>query len=351
MRKNIADALNYWGASMRSILPKSMQSSLLVGEEELIVCIDKDKIRLEKNVNGNITSLASLPRTGDVFEQELTGLVKKHLNRDYDLLLLVDDEMVLTKQLDFPLAAAENLSQVVWYEMDKHTPFPKESVLFDTSIEKRHATKLQARLYLLHRSQVDSILTVFSLAKIRFDRIASVSQKNINLLPEALCRKRAILPYKRNIFFATVLLSLLVVLLASPLYFKRDVAMKLDAQIATLNNQALGEGELWSQRDEDERILLEFIEAYPIPFAQIYEELSKCLPDDTWVQNMIYYKGKVTISGEGDDVASLIKKINKVPLFKNARLLSPIVKSRHGSDKEVYNISFDTVITTNGGAQ
>lgn len=344
----IADAINYWGAAMRDVLPKGMQQRLSVGQEQLIVRMDGEQLALEQNVNGNIETLATFPHAGGLVDGEAITLVKKTLNQDNELILQVADETVLSKPVGFPAAVADNLRQTLLYEMDKHTPFAKEDVLFDVVVEHRQAASIQARLYLLHRQQVAPILTAFAQAKIRFDRICPRSAASVNLLPPSLRRKRPILPGKRNLFLGLVWLLLLALAFAAPLYFKRDTAIQLEAQMAVLQTQAMGESELWERRDAEESNILAFVDAYPMPFSQMYEELSKILPDDTWVNNLVYKDGRITIRGEGKETTQLIGRLNASPLFKNARIMSPIVKSKLNVDKETYHIAFD-VVSSEGG--
>lgn len=349
LRNSISDGLSYWGQAMRGILPASVQQRLTVGEEHLIVRLDDEQMFVEKSINGKLMPVATFAQAGDLLDAEALKTVKKYLNQDNDLILQVADETVLSKPVGFPLAVADNLHQTIGYEMDKHTPFNKEDVLFDIQIENRQENSLQARLYILHRNQVAPILAAFEQAKIRFDRICPRSDSRVNLLPQVQRRKRPILASKRNVLFACVWLVLLALLLVLPLYFKRDVAIKLESQMAVLSKQAMGEGELWEIRDEEERTIMAFIDSYPMPFSQIYEELSKRLPDDTWTNNFKYQNGKIAMSGESKDAAALIELINASSLFKNARIISPIVKSKRAVGKEIFNIAFDVVTTVDGG--
>ena len=56
------------------------------------------------------------------------------LGRDGGDLLELPAERVLQRTVDLPLAAAENLREVLGFEMDRHTPFKAEDVAFDYHI-------------------------------------------------------------------------------------------------------------------------------------------------------------------------------------------------------------------------
>lgn len=344
-QSKMREAVRYWGEAMRGVLPAGMRRSLQVGEEQLIVHLAADGVELYQRVGDKQKKLATYDYIGEQVDEALIERLKKSLNEDNDLLLTVADDVVLSKPIDFPAAAESNLRQAIFYEMDKHTPFPKEDILFDVAVTHRHAAKLQAKLYILHRSQVAPVLTAFERAKIRFDRICPVGAPSVNLLPQGLRRKRALVPYKQNVLLALVLLGVLFLLFAVPLYVKRNAVLQLQTQVAQLEQQAAGEGELWEKRDEAEQVIVDFINTRPLPFSQIYEELAKQLPDDTWASNLNYADGKISIRGDSVDATALTARINASPLFENARLVSPIVKSRLMPGKEAYNISADVVTT------
>ncbi len=351
IRAAVGEALTYWGTALISVLPKAVQNRLEVGEELLLICQAQDGVRLLDSVNGKVTELAHFTQAGELLDEGLIDAVKKHLNKDKQLYLVVSDDSVLSKRIDFPAAGIDNLHQALLYEMDKYTPFPTADILFDAVVEHQHAAKAQVGLYILHRSQVQTLLSACQQAKIPLDRICSQSRQEINLLPEALRRKRAIFPHKRNLLLGVTTLALLLGCLALPLYFKRATAIALEAQMAQLSEQAQGEGELWEKRDAAEAVIVDFVNAYPMPFLQIYEALSKTLPDDTWLTTISFTKGKFNIRGEGHDAAGLIAIINGHPYFKSARIASPIIKSRQDSDKEVFNITFESVTKTSEGEQ
>lgn len=338
----LGQALGYWAEAMLSVLPKRLQRQLSVGEEQIIVRQTDEQLQIYQNRLGVVSTPLNYTRQGDYFDSDAIAKVKAMLNNDHQLILQVADQAVLSKPVHFPAVVANNLRQTVLYEMDKHTPFAPNEVYFDVVVEQQKGNQLATRLYLLHISQVGETLKQFADSGLRFDRLCSVSEPRANLLPQQLRRHERSLPLTRNWGMAAILSLLLVLVLALPLYFKRSTAINLDQQMAALSPQARGESELWQQRDAAEEAITTFINNYPMPFTQIYEELSKRLPDDAWVNNLTYKSGQIVLRGEAADAANLITLINASPIFYNAEIRSPIVKSI-GANKEVYNISFSVV--------
>ena len=64
------------------------------------------------------------------------------------------------KTLDLPLAAAENLREVLTFEMDRQTPFTADQVYFDYQIVQRDNTngRISVEMTAVHRADVDTAI-------------------------------------------------------------------------------------------------------------------------------------------------------------------------------------------------
>lgn len=341
-KRNLATACHFWADALRLTLPGRMRRQLTVGKEYIIVEVSQGQLQVKQEENTQSTLLGEFDYDTGLVDPALFALLRQQAGKDKTLILAVPDAQVLVKPVDFPVAVADNIKQTLFYELDKHTPFSKDQVLYDTQIITEKSNKVLANLYLLHKPLVADLLELFKNNNIYFDRLCSASQLAINLLPTTLRRKKAFWGINRNVFLSLLCLCLLLIALATPLMLKRQTAVTLDQQIGVLSPQADGEITLWERRDQAEETLLNFLQTHPLSFSQVYEELSKRLPDHTFVTNLDFRHGKITLTGESADAAALIATLNASPLFENAKILSPIVKSRQ-SNKEIYQIAFDLV--------
>jgi general secretion pathway protein L len=80
----------------------------------------------------------------------------------------------------------------------------------------------------------------------------------------------------------------------------------------------------------------------------VLNELTKALPDNTWLVNLTQNQTDVKISGYSAAAAELISVIDAVPLFKNPTFSSPIVQDP-AKKLERFDISFE--IEPQGGKQ
>jgi|GEM_PF-4453477 len=346
-RRNIAKCLAFWRDAIVSSLPEQIRQKLITGTEAITVRTGNDRIRMDKIQGNNIQTLGCFDHCNDYVDQALFALIEQHLSKDEQLILIIDNSQMLKKKLSLPATVADNLKQSVYYEMDRHTPFAAQTVLFDTRIERHIGNKIEASLYLLHRSQVIPLLAQFADQGIFFDRLCSDKTTTINLLPRALRRKKPLLTSYRSPLLTIALLALIISAFALPLLLKRHEATQLSRQIAALSPQAEGEIALWNKRDTVADTIDNFIDSYPMPFANIYETLSQRLPDGTWVNRLSYQNGEVKIQGESGNAANLTALINASDIFHGARLTLPITRSRQKTDKENYQIAFSTKTTLN----
>lgn len=341
-RQRITEALSFWGESMRLTLPHVIRKKLTVGKEQVIVHLEHDSLHVLEHKHNKVIDLGHFDFVQGLFDSAIIDVLKKQATNDKELILAVSEKYILSKKINFPSAVLDNLKQTLLYEMDKHTPFAKEQVLYDTEITGEHSGNVLANLYILHKPVVADILSRFNDSHIHFNRLCSIDNQNINLLPADSQKKQGFLNFNRNWFLLFLCGILTLVALATPLVLKRHTAIALDKQLAELTPQAEGELELWERRDQSEEALLSFLETHPLPFSQVYEELSKRLPDHTYVTSLEFQNNQVIIRGVSFDAAALIRIINASPLFKEAKILSPIIKLRD-QKKEGYHIAFKLI--------
>ena len=74
--------------------------------------------------------------------------------------LCIPPERVLQRNLTLPVAAEDNIRQVLAFEMDRQTPFKADQIYFDSRVTGRDASgrNLQVELVLLPRAQLDQEL-------------------------------------------------------------------------------------------------------------------------------------------------------------------------------------------------
>lgn len=75
-----------------------------------------------------------------------------------------------------------------------------------------------------------------------------------------------------------------------------------------------------------------------LPAIELIAEMTKVLPDDTWLNRLIIRDKEIQITGESASATSIIKYIEDSVYFDNANFRSPISRNSR-SNKDRFNIN------------
>jgi general secretion pathway protein L len=254
----------------------------------------------------------------------------------------------LRKIVDLPSAAAENLSQVLAFEMDRLTPFAADAVYFDHRItrEDDEARRIQVEITLLPRAAVDPVI-----AKVR---ALGIEPRTVDLLEadgRSVRRSAVALPSQSprrsglSSRLSAALGVLAAVLMAAlvyvPLERQRQHADALEAELAAARDQAEAGRRLQAQieqREKEGRFIIERKLQRP-PFVAVLDEVTRLLPDDTWLFRLRFAGNEIQTFGYSPSASTLIGTIEASPLFVDAQFRAPLTRDpRVGAEQ--FHIAF-----------
>jgi general secretion pathway protein L len=238
----------------------------------------------------------------------------------------------LVRRVAMPAATEENLRQVLAFEMDRLTPFRADEVYFDYHVVGRDAAagQLSVLLALARRELVDARVAALHALGANVQGVAvrddaGHGAEALDLLPfeqrgeRETARERLV---QRGLAVAVVIL--LALALALPLYQKRATVIALQPlggnarQAAEATDRV--ERTLERQVNDYNFLLTRKLAGYPV--LAIVEEVTRLLPDNTWVQQLdVKTVGKVRevqITGETTSSSKLIEILEQSQLLKNA---------------------------------
>ena len=246
--------------------------------------------------------------------------------------LRLEHGAALVRRVTMPAATEENLGRVLGFEMDRLTPFRAEDVYFDYRVLSRDAAAatLVALLAVARRDAVEA----------RIERLRSLglsvqgvgvaddpagSGSPLNLLPAEQRGERAT---TREAYVKWGLAALVAVLfvtaLALPVWRKRETVVAVLPQVGRAHGQAQETDKLVRDLDRqvaDYNFLLAKKHGTP-PVLAYVEEITRLLPDTTWLQQLdIRTAGKtreVQITGETPSASKLIEVLEQSQLVQNA---------------------------------
>lgn len=156
------------------ILWSNLTSKLLAGASSLGAFLDREALTLvhiEKGLTGlKVCHQAEIRLPADGLEA-ITPLVQEQITR-WGLLacpvsLAANWPLGFLRRITLPRVAAENLRQVVTYEIDRFLPLQAESLVFDFQVIQETETDLQLALMALPKELIESWLRICAAADLR----------------------------------------------------------------------------------------------------------------------------------------------------------------------------------------
>ena len=354
-RAGLAAFLRWWLSELAPLVPRSTRAAVRRRRMRPVFAFEGDSVTLWTPVMRGAELVTEpgpqIALSGDAAAaagraalDSLAGIARGGAPR---VVIALPGRQTLRRTLALPAALEENLKQALAYDLDRHTPFKADELYFDAAIIGRDAVRGEIRVDLaaVRRGIVDQAVQVVEgwgaqVVAVVPDVPASASASRLNLLPEDL--RPAAVTWRRWQVLAPIALLAAIALAGAtvPIWQKREYAIALGRQVDTARSQAaVSEG----LRTELERLTgeynfaLERKYAFP-PTVQVLDEITKLLPDDTWLTQMelkTSSRGKDTqrelmLRGESGNAGRLITLFEESKVFAQAAPRSPTTKIQPG---------------------
>jgi general secretion pathway protein L len=255
------------------------------------------------------------------------------------LVLRLPQQMILSTTLSLPLAAEENLRQVLAFEMDRYSPFTTQEVFFDFQVLERRPDlqRIRVKMILARREEVEQVLQRFAERGLRPSVVDVAGQgPGLNLLPV----ERRPAPQRSGraltLVLAVLALGLFVVASLAPVWHMRSVVVDLQPQVASVRQEAEQTRELEAQLQEaiqSTGFLVQEKMRHPV-VVEVLDELTRYLPDDTWVQRFELRGNELQVRGESFEASALIGLVEGSSLFSEVSFRSSVTRNpQSGSDR------------------
>ncbi len=270
------------------------------------------------------------------------------------IILRLSSQDAIQKELSLPIAAKENLHQVVSYELDRYTPFKAEQVYFAVKIlaGENEPGHLRVMMILTTRELLDGFyddVRAMGISLLFVDYQDSPNNLDgfdeaYNLLPEKFRQKTANLPRVLNGALIAMTSILLILVIAMPVWFESQTVDALQLKAEKLEKDAKKVKAMQSSIDaviDETSQLIKEKSASP-DVINILNTLSLLIKDDTSLNYAQYSEGHLQIQGESPAASALLAVLEESELFSNARFASPVTQDRI-SNLERFQITVDVV--------
>jgi len=350
-RLGLGDFLDWWLGELsvmaRQMLPGASKPAM---ERWALVKISGSLVTFSRVVHGKAAEqgrldMASLDATGQ--KQAFLSELNKIIPQKDGIALYLPEEQVLCKKLSLPLATEENLRQVIAFEMDRYTPFNAGQAYFDYRIARRDK-QLEISLAVAPRDIVDEPLRQLAAWGTQASAVLvagdATDDTPWNLLPDGLRQKRksARLP-RLNTALAAGVAVLLCIALALPIWQKRETVLALQPLLNNAREHAEAAENLRRQLEammaEYDYLLDKKRESPPI--VAVLEDVTRLLPDDTWVQQFSLKGKEMQIHGETASSSKLAGLFEQAKILHDASFRAPLTKGQ-GANSERFQLAAET---------
>lgn len=335
----------WWSGELVAMLPEKARAAIARRRQKLFIEAGPESLSLAL---GSWASSRDVMSLSLVAPDDGTSDVPRDAQQN---ILLMPQSKVLATSVRLPLAAEENLEEVLAFEMDQHTPFVADKVYYDYIVTGRDTERQELDVDLVYspRADVDRFCDAVAAHRIDLDIVTSRGRdgynfRAINLLPQSQRRRRRIVAHRLNIGLAASMLVLLAIAIALPIAQKNRAIEALEAEVQLAAAAAREGNQL--RRDlekmaEASRFLVEKKRA-EIMAVELVEEVSRILPDHTWVTRLDISDTELQIQGQSEASSSLIAIVEASPHFENASFRSPVVQVQ-GTNADRFHLSADVV--------
>ena len=350
MWRGLESFWSWWTGVLLGMLPGEVRRTILPGAIRLYLDWEDGEVVASMGTTESHQEVARYSPEAGIQERD-----KDHhyrIRRARNVVFCLPRDKVLLKQFTLPLAAEENLREVLGFELDRETPFTAAQVYYDAIVLERRPREhiLGLQLILTPRQALDKMLT--RLGNLGFHpqqvtiRDAAGNPVIANLLPPQERGRRADKAKYINLALGTVALLLLIAAVSLPLVHKAQVIHTLESVVDIATEKAALAGKLREkvdQLDKGSRFLVDKKQSTPLRVRTI-AELTRILPDDTWVTQLDIKGSEVQIQGQSVSAAALIPLLESSPELHNARFRSPVTQTRRqAKTKERFHLSVETL--------
>lgn len=258
-------------------------------------------------------------------------------------------DQLLSSDQYLPLATEANLSNVLGFEIDRLTPFPRDQVVFGYQIAGRYPEreKVHISLYALPRKSLDQLLARLQVLGLKPETIlpaTSGADPSLNLLPVDIRPAVEPLWNPRAKKLGWMVVALMAALLLYPLFQLNQQMTSLQEAVAEVREPATVVGNkqsMLASRLAAQDTLVMRKNHEPSKLA-IVQEVTSLMPDNTWVSRLRVSGGDVNLQGESRKASDLIEILEQSEQFQNVQFVSPIT-ANPSTNMERYEIKMELV--------
>lgn len=306
--------LRWWGGELSALMPARWRAAFAGGERWYAIERHDDAWQLRRAGEGTAMAVAADLDTAEHRSAVLAKALSEADPADRRIALVLPAAHVLRRRLVLPLAARDNLRQVVGFDLDRQTPFRAEDIHFGVrdlgagGSEGRFVAELAAT----PRSALDPLLDEIAALGVSPDRVDVADGHElagVDLLPPSRAPRRLDRRRRLNLLLVATIVLLALGVMAMWLHNRQASLEAMRAEVESMEGDAQRVKAL-RQKLTDSAGASGFLARRKTESAAVLpvlEELTQRLPDDTWLERFtLNASGQLGFQGQSPQAARLI---------------------------------------------
>lgn len=344
----------WWVSELADLIPEWLLK-LGRGRERRLVCTLLDgKFELIFEYSGTEGKRVAQYETSDSGLIQLATHLKKYLRRTPKLHVGVrlNTTDCLIRRMEYPVAVRPRIREILGLDLKQKTPFETDEIYTDFVCETLpdQPTLVAVTQLIVKRNILDEIIEKLSSVDIKVnfaDVCSEISSQPyaINFLKNLDTARRSSLRNKihRALFLFIGFLACLIVLLT---FHQQEQALQsLNFKTTKIRKKATAVRKAALHISEQFKMVHRQLRAklgrYTV--IEVWEEITKRLPDSVWVSELQVRGDTVHISGFAGSAASLVEILDKSPIFQKSKLTAQ-VRLDPKTKKERFSVETNIII-------
>jgi general secretion pathway protein L len=328
--------LTWWGGELCALIPKSVSRVLKYQPHILTIEVDSARASVGHRKGGRRRELGRMELTGkDVgaIRGELARLLREVNLRSRQVILYVPGTRVLRRSINLPLAAVDNLREVLGFEMDRRTPFKAGEVYYDYRIVNlnRDASRVTVMVTVVAKGFVDQTLATLESWGLTPICVAVAEEQSeyaetVSLLSLVSGSARGRRLRKLSGGFAVTACVLAAVAAYLPLYQEKQRLAAYERKLEENRGIPAMAEKLKKQVAgvlERTRFLAGRKLSKP-SVTELLDEVTRRVPDDGWIMDFRVEGDELVLSGYSRRASSLIGLLENSPMLEQVRFGSSV---------------------------
>ncbi|HEX3430098.1 MAG TPA: PilN domain-containing protein [Rhizomicrobium sp.] len=348
-RSVAADLFLEWRRELARWARELLSSPWMRGGEIVLLDFRAGEVRIDLLGSGKVDHIGRTLGTGEIAAREISTLLagsERVPRRTADVAMQLPREEVLRRHFELPAARRAVLARAVPFELERLSPIESDRLYYDFTVLQSTKARKQAELEIriVKRTSVDSAVALAREAGLRVGAIrfaGDAREANWRSFPVDRTAWLKLKWRRWNVLALAGLAIVLALLVLFAAYLRgASAADELSAELDAASNRAAIVHRL-AHEISDVQAQIEFpLAEKRAPFLlRILSEVTRELPDGTWLTEFELDSGKVHIQGFSKSASDVVGDIDRSPLFANAQFMAPLQSSQNGNER--FDLSFD----------